>query len=84
MAEVFAATGLVLAAGISALASILVARLRTENTTQHDANLERLAHNGARLDWIASDLSEVKADVIYTKEAHDRHIEWHIKGKKPR
>lgn len=84
MAEVFAATGLVLAAGISAIASVLVAKLRTENTTQHDANLERLARNGARLDGIASDLSEVKADVTYTKEAHDRHIEWHIKGRKPR
>ena len=84
MAEVFAATGLVLAAGISAIASILVARLRTENTSQHDANLNRLSLNAERLDGIASDLSEVKADVTYTKEAHDRHIEWHIKGKKPR
>lgn len=84
MAEVFAATGLVLAAGISALASILVARLRTENTSQHDANLERLSLNAERLNGIASDLSEVKADVTYTKEAHDRHIEWHIKGKEPR
>jgi len=84
VAEVFAATGLVLAAGISALASILVARLRTENTSQHDANLERLSLNAERLNGIASDLSEVKADVTYTKEAHDRHIEWHIKGKKPR
>ena len=84
MAEVFAATGLVLAAGISAVASVLVARLRTENTSQHDANLERLSLNAERLNGIASDLSEVKADVTYTKEAHDRHIEWHIKGKKPR
>ena len=112
MAEIFAATCLVLAAGISAIASILVAKLRTENTTRYDAALEGLVRNGAyldgiasdlsknatrydaaleglvrngaRLEGIASDLSEVKADVTYTKKAHDRHIEWHIEGKKPR
>jgi len=84
VAEVFAATGLVLAAGISALASILVAKLRTENTHQHAANLDRLSLNANRLKNIATDVAEIKTDVRDTKEAHDRHIEWHIEGKKPR
>jgi len=84
VAEVFAATGLVLAAGISALASILVARLRTENTSQHDANLERLGRNADRLENIAVDIAEIKTNVHDQGEAHERHIEWHIKGKKPR
>ena len=71
MAEVFAGVGLILAAGISAIASILVARLRVENTSQHERNFERM---GA----LAEDISEIKIDVRETKADHDRHIEWHI------
>ena len=84
MTEVFAAAGLVLAAGISALASILVARLRTENTSQHDANLQRLGRNADQLEGIAVDIAEIKTTVHDQGEAHERHIEWHIEGKKPR
>ena len=83
MAEVFAAIGLVLAAGISAMASILVAKLRGENTSQHAANLERLGRNADRLENIAEDVAEIKTSVHDQREAHDRHIEWHVRGDKP-
>ena len=70
MAEIFAATGLVLAAGISAVASVLVAKLRTDNTTQHQTNLDRLQD-------IACDVGEVKTDVREVRQAQNRHLEWH-------
>jgi len=70
MAEAVVAVGVVLAAGISALASLLVARLRTDNSEQHAANL-------AKLDSVAADVCEVKTDVRQVRAAHDRHLEWH-------
>jgi hypothetical protein len=30
------------------------------------------------------DIAEIKTNVHDQGEAHERHIEWHIKGKKPR
>jgi hypothetical protein len=78
MAEVFAGVGLILAAGISAIASILVARLRVENTSQHDTNIGQLERNFERMGALAEDISEIKTDVRETKADHDRHIEWHI------
>ena len=69
MAEVLAGVGLVLAAGVSGLASILVARLRTENTDQHAANLERLAA-------IGDDVSDIR-------QSHTRHLEWHAEKRQP-
>ena len=76
MAEVLAGVGLVLAAGVSGLAAILVARLRTENTDQHAANLERLAA-------IGDDVSEVRTDVRDIRQSHTRHLEWHAEKRQP-
>ncbi len=76
MAEVFAAAGLVLAAGVSSVASVLVARLRAENTDQHAANLQRL-------DAIGQDVSEVRTDVRDIRQTQTRHLEWHAEQPGP-
>lgn len=63
--------GLVGAALITGLFTVIASRLRRENTAQHAANL-------ARLEAIGVDVIEVKTDVKDVKRSHDRHVEWHL------
>ena len=63
--------GLVGAALITGLFTVIANRLRRENTSQHAANLNKLEAIGA-------DVSEVKIDVRDVKNSHDRHLEWHL------
>ena len=63
--------GLVGAAFITGLFTVIAGRLRRENTSQHAANQ-------AKLEAIGVDVSEVKIDVRDVKNSHDRHLEWHL------
>ena len=63
--------GLVGAALITGLFTIIANRLRRENTSQHAANQ-------ARLEAIGVDVNEVKWDVRHVKDSHDHHLEWHL------
>jgi len=63
--------GLVGAALITGVFTVIANRLRRENTSQHAANLNKLEAIGA-------DVSEVKIDVRDVKNSHDRHLEWHL------
>ena len=63
--------GLVGAALITGLFTVVANRLRRENTSQHAANL-------VRLEAIGADVIEVKTDVRHVKDSHDRHLEWHL------
>ena len=63
--------GLVGAALITGLFTVIASRLRRENTAQH-------AVNQAKLEAIGIDVSEVKWDVRHVKDSHERHLEWHL------
>ena len=63
--------GLVGAALITGLFTVIAGRLRRENTAQHAANQ-------AKLEAIGVDVSEVKWDVRHVKDSHERHLEWHL------
>jgi hypothetical protein len=63
--------GLVGAALITGLFTVIANRLRRENTSQHAANQ-------AKLEAIGMDVIEVKTDVRHVKDSHDRHLEWHL------
>ena len=63
--------GLVGAALITGLFTLVASRLRRENTAQHAANQ-------AKLESIGVDVSEVKWDVRHVKDSHERHLEWHL------
>ena len=63
--------GLVGAALITGLFTVIAGRLRRENTAQHAANQ-------AKLESIGVDVSEVKWDVRHVKDSHERHLEWHL------
>ena len=63
--------GLVGAALITGLFTLIAGRLRRENTAQHAANQ-------AKLEAIGVDVVEVKTDVRHVKDSHDRHLEWHL------
>ena len=63
--------GLVGAALITGLFTLIASRLRRENTAQHAANQ-------AKLEAIGVDVSEVKWDVRHVKDSHERHLEWHL------
>ena len=63
--------GLVGAALITGLFTLVASRLRRENTAQH-------AVNQAKLEAIGVDVSEVKWDVRHVKDSHERHLEWHL------
>ena len=63
--------GLVGAALITGLFTLIASRLRRENTAQHAANQ-------AKLEAIGVDVSEVKWDVRHVKNSHERHLEWHL------
>ena len=63
--------GLVGAAFITGLFTVIASRLRRENTSQHAANQ-------AKLEAIGMDVNEVKWDVRHVKDSHDHHLEWHL------
>ena len=63
--------GLVGAALITGLFTLIASRLRRENTSQHAANQ-------AKLEAIGVDVNEVKWDVRHVKDSHDHHLEWHL------
>ena len=63
--------GLVGAALITGLFTLIASRLRRENTSQHAANQ-------AKLEAIGMDVNEVKWDVRHVKDSHDHHLEWHL------
>ena len=63
--------GLVGAALITGLFTLIASRLRRENTAQHAANQ-------VKLEAIGVDVSEVKWDVRHVKDSHERHLEWHL------
>jgi hypothetical protein len=63
--------GLVGAALITGLFTVIASRLRRENTSQHAAN-------SATLRAIGEGVDEVKSDVRHVKDSHDRHLEWHL------
>ena len=63
--------GLVGAALITGLFTVIANRLRRENTSQHAANQ-------AKLEAIGTDVNEVKWDVRHVKDSHNRHLEWHL------
>ena len=63
--------GLVGAALITGLFTLIASRLRKENTSQHAANQ-------AKLEAIGMDVNEVKWDVRHVKDSHDHHLEWHL------
>ena len=63
--------GLVGAALITGLFTVIASRLRRENPAQH-------AVNQAKLEAIGIDVSEVKWDVRHVKDSHERHLEWHL------
>ena len=63
--------GLVGAALITGLFTVIANRLRRENTSQHAANQ-------AKLEAIGVDVNEVKWDVRHVKDSHDHHLEWHL------
>jgi len=63
--------GLIGAALITGLFTVIANRLRKENTAQHAANQ-------IRLEAIGTDVSEVKWDVRHVKDSHERHLEWHL------
>tara|TARA_R110002051_G_scaffold3554_1_gene19174 strand:+ start:293 stop:517 length:225 start_codon:yes stop_codon:yes gene_type:complete len=63
--------GLVGAAFITGLFTVIANRLRRENTSQHAANQ-------VKLEAIGADVNEVKWDVRHVKDSHDHHLEWHL------
>ena len=63
--------GLVGAALITGLFTVIASRLRRENTSQHAANQ-------IRLEAIGADVSEVKWDVRHVKDSQESHLEWHL------
>ena len=78
MGETIAAIGLVVASSVSAVASYLIARLRNDNTKQHELNLERLERNHDKLLELSDDVSEVKEDVKEQGKQLKDHIAWHL------
>ena len=62
--------GLVGAALITGLFTLIASRLRRENTAQHAANQ-------AKLEAIGSDVCEVKEDVREVRGAQRHHLQWH-------
>jgi|TARA_B110001454_G_scaffold40792_1_gene40123 hypothetical protein len=63
--------GLVGAALVTGLFTVIANRLRRENTSQHAANQ-------IKLEAIGVDVREVKWDIRHVKDSHDHHLEWHL------
>ena len=63
--------GLIGAALITGLFTVIANRLRRENTSKHAANQ-------IKLEAIGVDVREVKWDIRHVKDSHDHHLEWHL------
>jgi len=64
------AIGLVGAAVVTGVFTVIASRFRREMTVVHDANT-------VRMEGLVEDVSEVKADVKEVRKDFHRHLEWH-------